>query len=344
MFHRTKTSGKSGGRSVRGAALFAVLALALSALSVLAAGTAGATGDKGGDNTGCGDSHPAVSQSDGNDRSQLCYSLDTAVQPSTEVGLGTAVHDNAIISATCDHTEGADSLHVCNDVAPQTQEEQHVSQVTFQLFPGSACDGTQIGADQVVTLDSAVTPDNSPVTVSSDPSTLAAGSYSYQAVFQINDSSDHGRDEDDIQVTATCEPFTVDPATPTLTTTVLPSNSVTFNSIVHDSSVLGSTVDGFTPTGSVTYSFYSGADCGTTLLQTSSADLVAGVPGNSADTAALAAGPYSYRAHYSGDSNYNQVTANCENLTVTPEALVVSAVQAAVSPAVAVKAAAAFTG
>jgi hypothetical protein len=342
MFHRTKTAGRSGRRSVRGAALFAVLALAVSALSVLAAGTAGATGDKGGDNNGCGE-QPHVSVSDGNDRSQLCYSLDTAVQPSTEVGLGTAVHDNAIISATCNHVEGADSLHVCSDASPQTQEEQHVSQVTFQLFPGGACDGTQIGADQVVTLDSAVTPDNSPVTVSSDNSTLAAGSYSYQAVFQINDSSD--RDEDDIQVTATCEPFTVDPATPGLTTTVLPSNSVAFNSIVHDSSVLTGTVEGFTPTGSVTYTLFSGADCGTTVLQTSDPiDLVDGVPGNSPDSAALAAGSYSYRAHYSGDSNYNQVTADCENLTVTPEALVVSPASAVVSPAVAVKAAAVFTG
>jgi hypothetical protein len=73
------------------------------------------------------------------------------------------------------------------------------------------------------------------------------------------------------------------------------------------------------PTGTVTYSFYATADC--TGSPTTSAGPVDGTFASptvdfSAPTGPLEAGSYSFQASYSGDSNYQGSTSDCELLPV----------------------------
>src|SRR5262249_59121111 len=82
---------------------------------------------------------------------------------------------------------------------------------------------------------------------------------------------------------------------------------------VHDTATVTGTP--FTPTGTVTYEFFMTLD-GTGAHTDQTVTLVAGAVPNSADTAALAAGAYSYVAVYSGDSNYNGSTGAVAPLTI----------------------------
>ena len=75
----------------------------------------------------------------------------------------------------------------------------------------------------------------------------------------------------------------------------------------------------FTPTGTVTYYFYDTATpvYGTTTpASTQTVTLSGGTVPNSATTAALTAGSYSYIGVYSGDSNYTGYTGAVEPLTI----------------------------
>src|SRR5207248_2946755 len=71
----------------------------------------------------------------------------------------------------------------------------------------------------------------------------------------------------------------------------------------------------FTATGTVTYEFFTTIN-GTGAHTDQVVALSGGVVPNSANTAALAAGSYSYIAIYSGDSNYNGSTGAVEPLTI----------------------------
>jgi subtilase family serine protease len=71
------------------------------------------------------------------------------------------------------------------------------------------------------------------------------------------------------------------------------------------------------PSGTLTYGLYANAACTAPTLSSQIVNLsVGGVVPNSADTAALAAGSYSYRAAYSGDAEYNAAVGPCEAFTV----------------------------
>ena len=80
------------------------------------------------------------------------------------------------------------------------------------------------------------------------------------------------------------------------------------------------TIGGFTPTGSVDFTFYANGTCtgagssaGTVALDGS------GVAHPSQNRGPLAAGAYSFRAHYNGDANYLAGDSACEPLTVRPQ-------------------------
>ena len=73
---------------------------------------------------------------------------------------------------------------------------------------------------------------------------------------------------------------------------------------------------GFTPTGTVTYSFYTNGACSGTASTTGKVTLGGGKVPNSTATSALSAGPYSFQAAYSGDSNYQAATSRCEPFSV----------------------------
>ena len=93
--------------------------------------------------------------------------------------------------------------------------------------------------------------------------------------------------------------------------------TVPLGTTVHDRAAVG-TIAGFTPTGSVDFTFFTNGTCtgggsaaGTVALDGS------GVAHPSQTRGPLAAGAYSFRAHYGGDANYLAGDSACEPLTVS---------------------------
>ena len=172
--------------------------------------------------------------------------------------------------------------------------------VTYTLFSTStSCTGPS--TTQVVTLNGDGTVPNSSTT-----STLGAGSYSYEASYS-------GDSNYDASGQSTCEPFSVLQATPSISTKVFDastnthwSGTETTGATAYDTASIEGTVAGFVPTGTVTYTLFStSTSCtgpSTTQVVTLNGD---GTVPNSATTAALTAGGYSFQANYSGDLNYS---------------------------------------
>src|SRR5207249_1885609 len=130
--------------------------------------------------------------------------------------------------------------------------------------------------------------------------------------------------------TSACEPFTVKAPT-TVTTTVIDeaisaawSGSEKTGASAHDTATVGG--QGATPaTGTITYSLFSNGSC--TAPATSSQPVTLNANGtvpNSSSTGALAAGSYSFRASYGGDTGYAASTASCEAFSVAVAATTVT--------------------
>ena len=125
--------------------------------------------------------------------------------------------------------------------------------VSYRFFSNGDCsgDGTAAGT---VTLDGA---GNVPNSDTKGP--LAAGSYSFQAVYS-GDGNYAGS-------TGPCEPFSVDKGSSSTATTVFDaatnaawSGTESTGASAYDTASV-STSDGFTATGSVSYRFFSNGDC-----------------------------------------------------------------------------------
>src|SRR5262249_41764279 len=145
---------------------------------------------------------------------------------------------------------------------------------------------------------------------SSSAGPLAAGSYSFRAHYS-GDSNYAG-------ATSPCEPLSVETATPGVATTIHdashdPVTNVVLGTTVHDQATV--TGSGPTPSWIVAFTFYSN---GTSVPTGRAAGLVAldarGVAHPSSSQGPLAAGSYSFQAHYNGDSNYTASTSACEPL------------------------------
>jgi hypothetical protein len=213
---------------------------------------------------------------------QTLTSVLSGTTPVTSVALGTSVTDQATVSGT-----GAGTP---------------TGSVTFTFYANGGCTGTGTGAG-TGTLASGV--------ANSAPSgSLAAGSYSYLAVYS--------GDGNYLTSTGSCEPFTVGQAnTVTVTTVQLGGMAVTgaaLGSTVTDQATVTGTGAG-TPTGTVTFTFYSNGTCAGTGSPAGTGTLAAGVA-NSGSEGPLLAGSYSFKAVYGGDSNYLGSTGACEPLTV----------------------------
>src|SRR5205823_6014520 len=158
---------------------------------------------------------------------------------------------------------------------------------------------------------------------SAETAGLGAGNYSYQATYS-GDGNYSGS-------TGACEPFTVNPAT-TTTATVVKDNASPANVVdsgshkaalgtkVHDTATVTSGNNAFTIGGTVSYQLYTGLACATGNESGSASvkTLASGNVPDSAETAGLGAGNYSYQATYSGDGNYSGSTGACEPFTVNP--------------------------
>jgi hypothetical protein len=181
--------------------------------------------------------------------------------------------------------------------------------VTYTLYSGTTCSGTVLQSSPETISESGSVP------TSADSPALGGGTYSYVVSYP--------GDANNAASVSPCESFTVGKATPTVVNAVHDastgspwSGSEVTGAKAYDASTVGG-VAGFTPTMSVTYSLFSGSTCTSTAIQTSTEPISAGAVPNSATTAALAPGTYSYDADYLGDGNYVTVTSSCVSFTVS---------------------------
>jgi hypothetical protein len=139
-------------------------------------------------------------------------------------------------------------------------------------------------------------------------------------------------------VSSGCQDELVDitKAIATITTTVFDSaanaawtNTETAGASAFDTATVGPRVDAIAPTGTVTYSLFSGNTCATSAAITSLNGMTwpqhvtltaTGLVPNSQATGPLAAGEHSFRAVYSGDGIYAGADSACEPLSVTAAA------------------------
>lgn len=181
--------------------------------------------------------------------------------------------------------------------------------LTYSLFPEGSCSGTAVSSEQVtLAADGSVPP-------SSATGPLVPGSYAYQASY--------AGDTNYLPTKGVCQPFSVGQATPPVASVVKDASSgaawsgseVTGSSAKDSASVAA--VGGFVPSGTVTYSLFSGGSCSGSAVSAESVTLGGdgSVPDSSA-TGALTPGSYSFQASYSGDPNYLPSTGACEPFSV----------------------------
>ena len=95
-----------------------------------------------------------------------------------------------------------------------------------------------------------------------------------------------------------------------------PVTAVALGSTVHDRAAVSGQVGSFAIGDDVSFTFYTSGDCSTGGSDAGTVAVSGGVAHPSDDQGPLAAGAYSFRAHYNGDSNYKESTSDCEPLTV----------------------------
>ncbi|HEX4127106.1 MAG TPA: Ig-like domain-containing protein [Acidimicrobiales bacterium] len=180
--------------------------------------------------------------------------------------------------------------------------------VSYSFFDNGTCSGS-VPPETV-----AVNPDGT-VLNSSPTGALGGGNYSYDAVY-------NGDDNYASSAVSSCEPFTVDPTTSSTSATVLDASTnatwagseVTGASALATSTVTGA--PGFTPSGTVTYSFFHNATCTGGPVSTDPVSVAGGSAPNSSPTPALQVGSYSFQASYDGDSNYSSSPSGCQQFSV----------------------------
>ena len=155
---------------------------------------------------------------------------------------------------------------------------------------------------------------------------LGAGSYSFKAKYVA------GSDPNFNGATSSCEPLTINKATPSISTTVEDKNGSTIDNThpaavgteVHDTaSLTGTTGFSLAEGATVTYHFYTNNNCeGTPTNETVTVAANGSVPDSAAQT--LGAGSYSYSATYNPNTNtnYKSATSAIEPFRVVQKSLV----------------------
>jgi predicted GH43/DUF377 family glycosyl hydrolase len=197
---------------------------------------------------------------------------------STSISVGGSVHDSATLASATSDAGGT---------------------VTYYYYSDSGCSTGQTQVGSPVTVTNGVVPN------SADQTFNTAGSFGWKAHYS-GDANNNPAD-------SSCEVLTVTSlATPTVSTLIQPSDSVQAGSSVTDVATVSG---GSSPTGTVDFHFYSTGDCTGTSSDETGVALVSG-SATSSSHGPLAAGPYSFKAHYNGDANNNPADSSCELLTV----------------------------
>ncbi len=185
------------------------------------------------------------------------------------------------------------------DSATLTNSFQATGTVTYTLFANSDCNNFGAVALLTVTVANNIVPNSQTLTIN------ATSSYTLQAAYS-GDANNNG-------ATSTCEPLSVNKASPVITTTLL-ATIVAVGGSVSDTSLLANS---FNPGGTVSYEFFAGSTCsGPSTAVGTPVTITSGAVPSSASQTFNAAGLYSWNAIYSGDSNNNGAVSQCEPLTV----------------------------
>jgi uncharacterized repeat protein (TIGR01451 family) len=212
---------------------------------------------------------------------------EATIPVSSSVALGTSVHDRATVSDTVASVDPTGTA-------------------TFTFFANGTCAGTGTAKGTVALVNGVAHP-------STASGALAAGDYSFQAHYNGDDNF--------AASTSPCEPFHVDKAGSSSATQlhndanedVIPvGSSVALGTNVHDRATVSDGNAAFDPTGDVTFTFFVNGSCDGQGTAKGTIALSSGTAHPSAASGVLAAGDYSYRAHYNGDDNFDPSTSPCE--------------------------------
>jgi uncharacterized repeat protein (TIGR01451 family) len=121
---------------------------------------------------------------------------------------------------------------------------------------------------------------------------------------------------------ADCEPLDATKLDSSVVTTIHNAahaavTSAAIGSVVHDLATVTGTQAGGTPTGSVTFSWYSSKDCSGPAKAAGTVQLDASGVAHPSDGETVPAGGASFKAHYNGDATYKAADADCEPLDAT---------------------------
>ncbi|MFL6007695.1 MAG: Ig-like domain repeat protein [Gaiellaceae bacterium] len=210
----------------------------------------------------------------------------------SSVALGTRVHDKATVS------DGNAAFDATGDVS-------------FTFFANGTCDGQGIAKGTVTLVSGVAHPSDA-------SSALAAGNYSFQAQYSGDDNFDAS--------TSDCEPFHVNTAASATATelhndaneaVIALDSSVALGTRVHDKATVSDANPSFDPSGDVTFTFFANNTCDGQGVAKGTVTVAAGIAHPSTASDALAAGGYSFRAHYVGDDNFDESTSPCEPFHVS---------------------------
>ena len=220
----------------------------------------------------------------------------TTAQP-----LGTNVHDTATVTGS-----------PVSQILPKP-----TGTVTFSFFKTGDCSGDVFASSQHSVDGPTGVSDGSASTGALHP-----GNYSFSGSY----ASDNGY----VGNTSACEPFSVNQGSTTTATQLkngqadlANGSSVALGSVIHDTASVTGVPPAFSPTGTITFTFYSAAACGGDGVAGTAVDIAGAT---SADTSALHPGSYGFKASYSGDSNYTGSTSACEPFSVDQGRLAISTV------------------
>jgi len=182
--------------------------------------------------------------------------------------------------------------------------------VTYAFFTNGACSGSGSSAGTVALTSAGDVPN------SNTESSLAVGAYSFQVVY--SGDSNYPTSASSCEMFRVRNPSSVSTLLFDTSTNGVWSGSEAAGASAFDSAILIG-VSGITPTGTVTYTFFTNGAC---VGSGSSAGVVTlrdtGAVWYSNTESLLPVGQYGFVAVYSGDSNYSGSASRCEAFAVSP--------------------------
>jgi hypothetical protein len=242
-------------------------------------------------------------------------SCETFSVAATASGVGTVVHD-ASTGAAWNGSESLGAAAYDTATVSTVAGINPTGTLTYSLYANATCTGSPASTD-TKTLSGGAVPR------STTTAALVAGAYGF--------TGSYSGDANYLAATGSCEPFSVLQSAGSFGTVVNDAGTgtawagtETVGATADDTATL-TAVSGFTATGTVTYTFFTNGTCAGAPAAIDTVTLSGGTVPDSAPTGALTSGPHGFNATYSGDSNYQAVTAGCAPFTVLAAPLITSA-------------------